>query len=400
MNPIQHIRGWQDQLAAWRRDFHAHPELGLEEHRTAALVAERLRSWGIEVHTGVGGATGVVGTLRNGRGNRAVGLRADMDALPMEEENGFAHRSTVPGKMHACGHDGHTTMLLGAARYLAETRRFDGTVHFIFQPAEEGGGGARAMVADGLFRRFPCDAVYGLHNRPGLEVGRYGIRPGAMMAGCAFFDIHVHGKGGHGARPAATVDPVVCGAQIVSALQTVVARNIRSGEAAVLSVTGFDAGRAYNVIPERVALRGTVRAFRTETMRLVEARMRALAESIAAGFGATAALDFREVTVPVVNGTEQTTVFADAAASLVGEDGVERGWPAVMGSEDFAYMLAECPGAYIVTGNGVEEDGGGGTEVHSPRYDFNDAAIPYGAGVLAAVAERELPPVAEAPPAP
>jgi hippurate hydrolase len=183
VNPIEHIRRWQDQLAEWRRDFHAHPEIGFEEHRTAALVAERLSSWGIEVHSGVGGSTGVVGTLRNGRGNRAVGLRADMDALPMEEENGFAHRSTAPGRMHACGHDGHTTMLLGAARYLAETRRFDGTVHFIFQPAEEGGGGARAMVADGLFERFSCDAVYGLHNRPGMAVGRYGIRPGAMMAG-------------------------------------------------------------------------------------------------------------------------------------------------------------------------------------------------------------------------
>ena len=398
MSPIEHIRRWQDQLAAWRRDFHAHPEIGFEEHRTAALVAERLSSWGIEVHRGVG-RTGVVGTLRNGRGNRAVGLRADMDALPMEEENDFAHRSAVPGRMHACGHDGHTIMLLGAAKYLAETRRFDGTVHFIFQPAEEGGGGARAMVAEGLFERFPCDAVYGLHNRPGMAVGRYGIRPGAMMAGCAFFDIRVQGKGGHGARPENTVDPVVCGAQIVSALQTVVARNVPSVEAAVASVTGFDAGKAYNVIPERVALRGTVRAFRAETMRLVEARMRALAENVAAGFGATAALDFREVTIPVVNAAEQTAIFADAAASLVGEDGVERDQPAVMGSEDFAYMLAERPGAYIVTGNGVGE-GEGGTEVHNPRYDFNDAAIPYGAGVMAAAAERELPPVAEAPPAP
>jgi amidohydrolase len=232
-----------------------------------------------------------------------------------------------------------------------------------------------------------------------LAVGRYGIRPGAMMAGCAFFDIRVQGKGGHGARPANTVDPVVCGAQIVSALQTVVSRNVPSMEAAVLSITGFDAGKAYNVIPERVALRGTVRAFRAETMRLVEARMRALAESIAAGFGAAGALDFREVTIPVVNAPEQTAIFADAAASLVGEDGVERDRPAVMGSEDFAYMLAERPGAYIVTGNGVVEDEGG-TEVHHPRYDFNDAAIPYGAGVLAAVAERELPSVSEAPPAP
>src|SRR3712207_1190339 len=224
--------------------------------------------------------------------------------------------------MHACGHDGHTTMLLGTARYLAETRRFDGTVHFIFQPAEEGGGGARAMVADGLFERFPCDAVYGLHNRPGMAVGRYGIRPGAMMAGCAFFDVRVEGRGGHGARPESAVDPVVCGAQIVSAFQSVVARNVPPVDTAVVSVTGFDAGKAYNVIPERVALRGTVRAFRADTMRLVEARMRALAESIAAGFGAKAALDFREVTIPVVNTAEQTDIFADAAASLVGEDGV------------------------------------------------------------------------------
>jgi hippurate hydrolase len=401
VNPVEHIRRWQDQLAAWRRDFHAHPELGFAEHRTAALVAERLASWGIEVHSGIGGATGVVGTLRNGRGNRAVGLRADMDALPMEEENGFAHRSTAPGRMHACGHDGHTTMLLGAARYLAETRRFDGTVHFIFQPAEEGGGGARAMVAEGLFERFPCDAVYGLHNRPGMPVGRFGIRPGAMMAGCAFFDIRVHGKGGHAARPESTVDPVLCGAAVISALQSVVARNVPSAEAAVVSVTGFDAGKAYNVIPERVALRGTVRAFRAETMRLVEERMRALAEGVAAGFGATAALDFREVTIPVVNAAEQASIFADAAAAIAGEENVERDRPAAMGSEDFAYMLSERPGAYIITGNGTGEDGGGGgTEVHNPRYDFNDAAIPWGAGVLAAVAERELPPVADAPPAP
>jgi amidohydrolase len=387
LNPIEHIRAYQDQLTAWRRDFHAHPETGFEEHRTAALVAERLESWGIEVHRGIG-RTGVVGVLRSGHGNRAVGLRADMDALDMPEANGFAHRSTVPGKMHGCGHDGHTTMLLGAARYLAETRNFDGIVHLIFQPAEEGQGGAQAMIADGLFERFPCDAVYGLHNRPGMPVGHYGIREGAMMAGCAFFDLAIHGKGGHAARPEATVDPVVCGAQVISAWQSIVGRNVAPYDTAVISVTGFEAGTAYNVIPERVALRGTVRAFRTETMKLLEQRMRALAASIATGFGATAELDFREITVPVVNSPEQTRLIADAAAAMVGEPHVDRARVAAMGSEDFSWMMAERPGAYILVGNGAGE---GSCEVHNPGYDFNDAAIPYGAGILAAVVEKELP---------
>ena len=385
--PIEHIRTWLPDLTALRRDIHAHPETGFEERRTSELVAQRLAAWGIEVHREVG-RTGLVGVLRNGNGRR-IGLRADMDALDMPEENGFAHASAVAGKMHGCGHDGHTTMLLAAARYLAETRRFDGTVHFIFQPAEEGQGGAQAMIADGLFERFPCDAVYGLHNRPGLAVGRYGLRAGAMMAGAAFFDIHIHGKGGHGARPESTVDPVVCGAQIVGALQSVVARNLRPQDTAVLSVTGFTAGTAYNVIPERVSLRGTVRAFAVETMRLVEERMRALSGSIAAGFGATAELEFREITIPLVNTEAEARLMGDAAAALVGEAHVERGWPAVMGSEDFSYMLAERPGAYVLVGNGTGE--AGGCEVHNPRYDFNDAAIPYGGGVLAAVVERELP---------
>jgi hippurate hydrolase len=312
-----------------------------------------------------------------------------MDALDMPEENEFAHRSRNPGKKHGCGHDGHTTMLLGAARYLAETKNFDGTVHFIFQPAEEGQGGARAMIAEGLFERFPCNSVYGLHNRPGMEIGHYGIRAGAMMAGAAFFDIHVHGKGGHGARPESTIDPVICGAQIVSALQSVVARNVPPADTAVVSVTGFTAGQAHNVIPERVVLRGTVRTYRTEVMRLVEARMRALALSIATGFGATAEMAFREITVPVLNSEAETALIADAAAGLVGEAHVDRQRPPVMGSEDFSYMLAERPGAYILVGNGLGE--AGGCEVHNPRYDFNDAAIPYGAGILAAVVEREMP---------
>jgi amidohydrolase len=386
--PIEHIRRWLPELTAIRRDIHAHPETGFEEVRTSALVAEQLAAWGIEVHRGVG-RTGIVGVLRNGNGQRRVGLRADMDALDMPEANGFAHASTVPGKMHGCGHDGHTTMLLAAARYLAETKRFDGTVHFIFQPAEEGQGGAQAMIAERLFERFPCDVVYGLHNRPGMPVGRYGIRAGAMMAGAAFFDVEVHGRGGHGARPESTVDPVVCGAQIVSAFQSIVARNIAPMDTAVVSVTGFTAGTAYNVIPERVALRGTVRAFRTETMRLVEERMRAIAAAIATGFGATAECRFREVTVPVVNDPEATALIADAAAAMVGEAHVDRDRTPAMGSEDFSYMLAERPGAYILVGNGEGE--AGGCEVHNPHYDFNDAAIPYGGGALAAVVEREMP---------
>jgi hippurate hydrolase len=390
VNPVEHIRRYQEELTAWRRDFHAHPETGFEEVRTSALVAERLASWGIEVHRGIG-RTGLVGVLRAGNGDRAVGLRADMDALDMPEANGFAHRSTIPGKMHGCGHDGHTTMLLAAARYLAETRNFNGTVHFIFQPAEEGQGGARTMVEEGLFHRFPCNAVYGLHNRPGMPVGQYGIRAGAMMAGCAFFDLVIQGHGGHGARPESTVDPVVCGAAIVSAYQSIIGRNVAPNDTGVVSVTGFSAGTAYNVIPDQVSLRGTVRAFRTETMALIEQRMRRLATSIAEGFGAVATLDFREVTVPVVNGVAQTAMIADAASAMVGEAAVDRDRIPAMGSEDFSYMMAEVPGAYILVGNGEGE--AGGCEVHNPHYDFNDAAIPYGAGVLAAVVERELAPM-------
>ncbi len=388
MSAVDRIRDWQEELTAWRRDFHAHPEIGFEEVRTSALVAERLASWGIEVHRGIG-RTGVVGVLRNGNGQGRIGLRADMDALPMPEANTFAHRSTVEGKMHGCGHDGHTTMLLAAARYLAETKNFDGTVHFIFQPAEEGLGGAQAMLADGLFERFPCDAVFGMHNRPGLPVGQYAIRPGPVMAGAVFFDIVVQGRGGHGARPEQTVDPVIIGAQIVSALQTVVSRNLGALDSAVVSVTGFTAGEAYNVIPDRVAMKGTVRAFKVETLRLVEERMRAVAQSIAAGFGATAEVTWREIAAPTINTPEQATAMGDAAAALVGEKHVERNRSPVMGSEDFAYMLLETPGAYIHVGNGTGE--AGGCDVHNPHYDFNDAAIPYGGGMLATLVEQRMP---------
>jgi amidohydrolase len=385
---LDHIRQFQAELTAWRRDFHAHPELGFEERRTSDLVARRLADFGCTVHRGLG-KTGVVGTLRIGNGARAIGLRADMDALPMQEANGFEHRSRHDGRMHGCGHDGHTTMLLGAARYLAETRNFDGTVHFIFQPAEEGLGGAEAMIRDGLFELFPCDAIFAMHNRPGLPVGEYAIRPGPMMAGGAFFDITVHGHGAHGARPESSIDPVLTACHIATALQSVVARNVAPTDTAVLSVTQILGGSAYNVIPPDAVLRGTARAFRPETMRLIETNLRRIAEGVAAGFGATAEIDFRFQFQPVVNDEAETRFIADTAAALVGEDAVERNRSAVMGSEDFAAMLQRVPGAYIHVGNGVGV-GEGGCEVHNPGYDFNDAALPYGAGLLAGLVERKL----------
>ncbi len=383
---IEEIRVGHDELTAWRRDIHAHPELGFEEQRTSDLVAEKLAAFGIEVHRGMA-KTGVVGRLRVGNSPRAIGLRADMDCLPILEANSFAHRSQHAGRMHACGHDGHTTMLLGAARHLARTRNFDGTVHFIFQPAEEGLGGGAAMVNDGLFDEFPCDAIFGMHNRPGLAIGKFQIRPGAMMAGGAFFDIAIIGKGAHGARPEAGVDPVLVGSHITTALQSIVARNVRAVDTVVVSVTQIHGGDAYNVIPERAVLRGTVRCFSHTTMDLVEERMRAIAEGVAGGFGATASLDFRRLFPPLVNHADETRFIADTAAELVGEDNVNRHGNLVMASEDFSYMLERVPGAYIQIGNG---DGEGGCEVHNPGYDFNDAALPYGAALFVRLAERRL----------
>src|ERR1700722_11236241 len=286
-SPIEQIRRHHAELTAIRRDIHANPELGLEEHRTADLVAQKLEEWGIEVHRGVGG-TGVVGVLRAGNGQATIGLRADMDALPIEEINDFAYRSRNAGKMHACGHDGHTTMLLGAARYLAETRDFNGTVNFIFQRGEEGVGGALAMLRDDLFQRFPCNAVYGMHNRPGMPVGKYGIAPGTAMAGGGFFDITITGKGAHGARPEESIDPVLVACHIGTACRGMVARNVSPRETAVLSVTRILSGDAYNVIPQTATLGGTVRVMKRETMVLVEQGMRRIASGVASGFGATA----------------------------------------------------------------------------------------------------------------
>jgi amidohydrolase len=382
----ERIARMHEELTGWRRDIHAHPELGFEENRTAGLVADRLRAFGCEVHTGIG-KTGVVGVLRVGGGKGAVGLRADMDALPIQEANSFAHRSKRDGKMHACGHDGHTTMLLGAAKYLAETRNFDGTVHFIFQPAEEGIGGAQAMIADGLFEKFPCDSVFGMHNRPGLPVGKFAVRAGPMMAGGAFFDIDIVGKGAHGARPESSVDTVIVAAQLTTALQTIVSRNAPPRETAVVSVTQIHAGNAYNVIPQTARLSGTVRAFSRDVMALVERSMKRIAKGVAESFGATAEVDFRFIFAPLVNDAGEAEFAARICAEVVGADNVVRDPPPNMASEDFSFMLEKVPGCYFNVGNGAGESV---CEVHNPGYDFNDAALPLGAGVLARIVETKL----------
>ncbi len=385
---IDRIAEWQSELTEIRRDIHAHPELGFEENRTSDIVAEKLAAYGCEVHRGLG-KTGVVGTLRVGNSTRSVGLRADMDALPILEANNFAHRSTHDGKMHACGHDGHTTMLLGAARYLAETMKFDGQVHFIFQPAEEGIGGASAMIKDGLFQQFPCDVIYGMHNRPNLEVGKFAVRPGPMMAGGGFFDIHIEGVGGHGARPETSVDPVVVAAHMVTALQTIISRNLSPLQSAVLSITQIHAGDAYNVIPQKARIAGTVRSFTDAAMDMVEANMRRIAEGVAASFGAKIEIDFRLLFAPTVNTPSEAEFVADVAAELVGEENVDRNGPLIMASEDFSFMLREVPGAYFNIGNGGVGELGG-CEVHNPGYDFNDEALTLGASAFVKIIETRL----------
>ena len=386
MPTVRRITELQDEMTAWRRDIHAHPELGFEEKRSSDVVAAKLAEFGVEVHRGIG-KTGVVGVLRAGTSKRNIGLRADMDALPIQEANSFAHRSRHDGKMHACGHDGHTAMLLGAAKYLAETRNFDGTVHFIFQPAEEGIGGARAMIEDGLFRRFPCDVIFGMHNRPGMPLGRFAVRSGPMMAGGAFFDIDIEGRGTHGARPEAGVDPVLVAAHVTAALQSIVSRNVRPVDTAVVSVTQIHGGDAYNVIPQRARLSGTVRAFSNQVMELIGRNMTRVAEGVAAGFGAQAKTDFRPIFAPLVNDPKEADFAAGVCAEITGADSVRRDPALIMASEDFSFMLNEVRGCYINIGNG---DGEGACEVHNPSYDFNDQALPYGASFFARVVETRL----------
>jgi len=386
MSLVPKITALKDEMTHWRRDIHAHPELGFEEKRTSDLVAAKLAEFGVEVHRGIG-KTGVVGVLRAGSSKRTLGLRADMDCLPIEEANTFSHRSTSPGKMHACGHDGHTTMLLGAARYLAETRNFDGTVNFIFQPAEEGIGGAKAMIDDGLFKRFPCDAIFGMHNRPGMPLGKFAVRGGAMMAGGAFFDIDIEGRGSHGARPEAGVDSILVASHVTAALQSIVARNVRPVDTAVLSVTQIHGGNAYNVIPQTVRLSGTVRAFSNEVMQLIGRNIARVADGVAAGFGAKAKTDFRAIFPPTINNAEEADYAASICADVVGAESVKRDPALIMASEDFSFMLNEVRGCYINIGNG---DGEGACEVHNPSYDFNDSALPYGASFFARLVEKRL----------
>jgi hippurate hydrolase len=383
------IAAMAPEMTEWRQDIHAHPELGLEEVRTSELVAAKLAEWGITVHRGLA-KTGVVGTLKVGSGTRAIGLRADMDALPMEEANDFAHRSRHPGKMHACGHDGHTTMLLGAARYLAETKNFDGTVHFIFQPAEEGAGGGRIMVEEGLFEKFPCDRVFGAHNDFSIPLGEMAVAEGAVSAASDRFAITITGRGGHAARPHLSVDPVIVGAHLVLALQTIVARGIDPAESAVLSITQFHAGSAGNVIPPTAWLNGTVRTRAAHVNDLIETRMNEIAASVAATFGATAEVEYTRGYPAVINEKGATESAAAAATRLLGEGKVRRSLPIRMGGEDFSYMARKVPGCFVRMGQ-KGPDGKGATPVHNPGYDFNDELLPIGAAFWAALVEQELP---------
>ncbi len=391
---INRIAEFHADMTAWRRDIHTHPELGYEEHRTSDIVAAKLAEWGIAVHRGLAG-TGVVGTLKGrGEGARAIGLRADMDALPMPEANTFDHASRHDGKMHACGHDGHTTMLLGAARYLAETRNFDGTVHFIFQPAEEGRGGGRRMIEEGLFRQFDCEQVYGLHNWPDLPANTIAVHPGPVMAAADQFTITVDGHGGHAAIPHKAVDPVLVAAHIITAVQSLVSRFTDPADSAVVSVTWVQAGTTYNVIPDEAKLHGTVRTFNEATRARIEQQLGRMAESIAAGFGAKASLEFRPGYPATVNTEAEARVAAAVAAKVVGEANLSWAPDPTTAAEDFGYMLRERPGAYIWLGHGAQGNdghGGPGCRLHNPHYDFNDDILTTGASYWATLVETILP---------
>ncbi len=387
MPVINRVAAMADEIAAWRRDFHENPELLFDVHRTAGIVAERLQAFGCdEVATGLG-RTGVVGVIRgrdSGSG-RVIGLRADMDALPIEEATDVPYKSKVPGKMHACGHDGHTAILLGAAKYLAETRNFDGTAVVIFQPAEEGGGGGLEMCRDGIMERFGIQEVYGLHNMPGIPVGAFAIRPGPLMAAADRFTITIEGKGGHAARPHECVDTIVVAAHVITALQSIVARNVDPLESAVISTCCVKAGETFNVIPQTATLLGTVRTLTEPVRDLCEERIKAVVAATCAAFGATAQVDYRRGYPVTFNHPEQTAFMAGVAAEVAGTGGVDTGIAPLMGAEDFSYMLEERPGAYIFLGNG---DTAG---VHHPAYDFNDAAAPYGVSLFARIVETGMP---------
>jgi hippurate hydrolase len=383
---VNRIAEFHPDMTAWRRDIHAHPETAFEEHRTSEVVAEKLKSFGVAVHKGLAG-TGVVGTLKAGKGGRAIALRADMDALHMPEANGFAHASKHNGKMHACGHDGHTTMLLGAARYLAETKNFDGTVHFIFQPAEENEGGGRVMVEQGLFEKFPVEAVYGMHNWPGMPPGKVSVRSGPTMAAFDIFEIVIQGKGTHGAMPHLGIDPVVVAAEIVLALQTIASRTTDPLESIVVSVTQMHGGDTWNVIPDQVTLRGTARSFKPEIHDGIEPAIKRIAGGICQAHGCTFTLRYEKRYPPTINTDAETEFCAKVAAGIVGQQNVVRDHPPSMGSEDFAWMLQKKPGCYIWIGNGGAE---GGCLLHNPHYDFNDEILPIGASYWVKLVETAL----------
>ncbi len=388
---LQALRAWHGELTRIRRQLHTHPELGFEEHVTAALVASELERYGVdEIHRGIG-KTGVVAVIRGaGSSAASIGLRADMDALPMREEGDVEWRSCQPGRMHACGHDGHTAMLLGAARYLARTRQFDGTVHLIFQPGEEGYAGARAMIQDGLFERFPCDSVYAMHNWPALAAGTIAVRPGPIMAASDKITIRIHGVGGHGAHPYQTVDPVLVAGHIITAAQSIVSRNVSPIDSAVISLCAMQAGNlaAMSVIPHEATLVGTVRTFRAKTQDMVEGRLRALIESVAQAFGAKAELTY-ERSYPATINTHDEALFGQAVArELVGDENIITDLEPSMGSEDFSFMLQVRPGAYFRLGQGGAE---AGRFLHNAHYDFNDAVLPLGAALFVRLAERALP---------
>ncbi len=379
------IESFVDDLIAIRRDLHAHPEIGFEEKRTSGIVADKLAQWGIEVHRGIGG-TGVVGVLKGkGDGPRRIGLRADMDALPMEEATNLPWRSTVPNRFHGCGHDGHTTMLLGTARYLAETRNFDGTAVFIFQPAEEGLGGARAMIADGLFEKFPLDEIYGLHNAPHLGANQVAVGTGAAMAGADFFDITIAGRGSHGAMPEQSRDAVVIAMTLGQALQTIVSRNVAPSDAAVVSITQIHAGAAYNVIPGEAKLAGTVRTFSDAVRTQIRERMRAIAAGVAAAFGVEIVVDIRDIFTVLENRPEQAAAVAAVAREVVGADNVDTAAPPHMASEDFADMLRVVPGAYFWLGHA------GDMPLHNPGFILDEGILPVGASLFSRLIETRLP---------
>jgi amidohydrolase len=390
-NPVERIRTYHAELRELRRDIHAHPELAFQESRTATLVADKLAAWSIEVHRGLA-KTGVVAVIPGSRkaSGRAVGLRADMDCLPMHERNTFAHKSRNEGRMHACGHDGHTTMLLGTARYLAETRNFDGTAYLIFQPAEEGGGGGQVMVKEGLFDRFPANEIYALHNWPGLPAGQMAVRAGAVMAATDEVQITVRGRGGHGAMPHLAVDPVVAAAHIITALQTVASRTVSPLDSVVVSICSMATSQVgvFNVIPDHVKLVGTVRSFEPKTRELAECRVREIAVKTAEALGCSAEVTYEHGYPATVNSAREAGFAAQVGGRIFGAENVITEHEATMGGEDFSYMLQARPGAYVFLGQG---GAAGGCLLHNPNYDFNDDVIPLGAGYLAALVEDALP---------